>query len=205
MQHITLEQCRAEGVHQGLDERQKVRYLLQGIKCKELEASTAQIHASPTLKFDFDGAVNLCKQFIIHHRDDWCISAVHFGDEEVTIQAVEDQRYTDEEYKKLNPEEIAELDAKQATRNVTTNQVCKQQPEKKGNSLKKHGQHKKQKRDVKAMYARVSQSVASRLIASLSKEDNSSDTEEASAIAKSPLVKNHIKSAMKSILKNGKK
>ena len=55
------------------------------------------------------------------------------------------------------------------------------------------------------MYGRVAQSVANRRVASLSKDDYSSDTEDASAIAKSPLVKNLIKSAVKSILKNGKK
>ena len=62
-QHQTLTDLTRHG-YVGIDERSKVRYLMNGIKTTNLEAAKAQIMSSPTLRVDFDASVNLFQDFI---------------------------------------------------------------------------------------------------------------------------------------------
>jgi len=50
--------------YSGIDPTTKVRYLMDGIKTKELDVPTGQILGNPMLCSDFDGSVTLYKDFI---------------------------------------------------------------------------------------------------------------------------------------------
>jgi len=48
----------------GIDNRSKVRYLMEGIKTSELDSVTTNIMATPALRTDFTACVGLYKEFI---------------------------------------------------------------------------------------------------------------------------------------------
>lgn len=62
-QHTILQGLTAHG-YSGIDERSKVRYLLDGIKTKALDSVKAQILSSPILRTNFAQCVTLYKDFI---------------------------------------------------------------------------------------------------------------------------------------------
>jgi len=62
-QHTILTDLTAHG-YAGIDERSKVRYLMNGIKTTDLDLVKTQIMASAPLRNDFDGCVALFKDFI---------------------------------------------------------------------------------------------------------------------------------------------
>ena len=63
MQHVVMDHLKPYG-YLGMDERSKVRTLLQGIRGNSLDACVTQILASEELKDDFDSAVQVCVEYI---------------------------------------------------------------------------------------------------------------------------------------------
>ena len=61
--HTILKSLEDHG-YQGIDERSKVRHLMNGIKTKSLDAVKTRIMSDVSLKSDFDGCVTLFKEFI---------------------------------------------------------------------------------------------------------------------------------------------
>ena len=61
--HVMLEGLMDHG-YQGIDERSKVRYLMDSIKTMKLDAPKAQIMASPELRTNFDACATLFKDFV---------------------------------------------------------------------------------------------------------------------------------------------
>ena len=53
--------------YSGIDDGSKVRYLLGGIKTKDLDPVMVQIMASPGLREDYQGCVNLYQDYIAQH------------------------------------------------------------------------------------------------------------------------------------------
>ena len=53
--------------YSGIDDGSKVRYLLGGIKTKDLDPVKVQIMASPGLREDYEGCVNLHQDYIAQH------------------------------------------------------------------------------------------------------------------------------------------
>ena len=66
-QHMILQSLVQHG-YAGIDERSKVRDLLNGIKTNELDTAKGQIWASPTLQNNFDDCVTLFQDFINNKR-----------------------------------------------------------------------------------------------------------------------------------------
>ena len=62
-QHTILQSLVQHG-YAGIDERSKVRHLLDGIKTNELDTAKGQIWASPALQTNFDDCVTLFQDFI---------------------------------------------------------------------------------------------------------------------------------------------
>ena len=52
----------------GIDERSKVRHLMESIKTKALDAAKAQIMANANLRTNFNACVTLFKEFIAQER-----------------------------------------------------------------------------------------------------------------------------------------
>ena len=61
---LILENQHAAGHHVGVDGSQKVRYLMNGVKCVELGPVTTSIMANPALQDDFERCVILYRDFI---------------------------------------------------------------------------------------------------------------------------------------------
>ena len=107
-QHQTLEGLVEHG-YAGIDERTKVRYLMDGIKTKDLDVCKTQIISSPTLSVDFDACVRLFQDFINQSTEK----------EKSTVQIalvgtkrgakVEDRYYNRKEYATLTSEQKLEL------------------------------------------------------------------------------------------------
>ena len=113
-QHDILEGLTRHG-YAGIDPRSKVRFLLDGIKTKELDSVKAMIWSSADLRSDFDACVNLCQDFIAQNVATRTsnISAVHVtkpqpsdkGNDWDKVQpdmTVEDRFYKRDEYAKLS-------------------------------------------------------------------------------------------------------
>ena len=62
-QHAILEGLVEHG-YSGIDDRSKVRYLMEGIRTTELDPVTTNIMATPALRTDFNACVGLYKEFI---------------------------------------------------------------------------------------------------------------------------------------------
>ena len=65
--HLILEGLVEHG-YVGIDERSKVRHLMESIKTKSLDAAKAQIMANADLRTDFNACVTLFKDFIAQER-----------------------------------------------------------------------------------------------------------------------------------------
>ena len=114
-QHQILTDLTRHG-YTGIDPRSKVRYLMDGIKTKELNHVKTRIMSDTGLRSDFEASVNLFQDFIKQDHAEprqSHISALEresgggqkgegFHDLEPDM-AVEDQYYTDDEYNKLTP------------------------------------------------------------------------------------------------------
>ncbi len=111
-QHTILEELTRHG-YSGIDDRSKVRYLVDGIRTSSLDSVKAQVYASADLRADFQACVNLFKDFLkqsSNARDaarNSNISAIQRentngpGKQPMDL-SVEDRYYTPREYNKLS-------------------------------------------------------------------------------------------------------
>ena len=165
-QHAILTGLEQYG-YKGIDNRSKVRHLLEGIKTPELDAVKTQIMASPALRSDYDRCVSLYKDYISqrssHSPTELNISSVdskgkkkvHFSE----ADAEPERWHTREEYDAMSPEEQNALRAQRRTRNTAAAKAGgggrkarkggKQPPRK--NNNKKKGNYDKLSRTVAAM------------------------------------------------------
>ena len=115
--------------YSGIDDGSKVRYLLGGIKTKDLDPVKVQIMASPGLREDYQGCVNLYQDYIAQrtpNQRDYNVSQVRsskkdgggkcrggggvsFSDESLAGIKVDDRYYTPKEYASLDPKRKAKL------------------------------------------------------------------------------------------------
>ena len=115
--------------YSGIDDGSKVRYLLGGIKTKDLDPVKVQIMASPGLREDYEGCVNLYQDYIAQHaptQRDYNVSqvgsskkdgggkhrgggGVSFSDESLAGVKVDERYYTPKEYTLLDPKQKAKL------------------------------------------------------------------------------------------------
>ena len=127
-QHEILNSLTKYG-YSGIDDGSKVRYLLGGIKTKDLDPVKVQIMASPGLRQDYEGCVNLYQDYIAQHapnQRDYNVSQVgsskkdggskrrggggaSFSDESLADVKVDDRYYTPKEYASLDPKQKAKL------------------------------------------------------------------------------------------------
>ena len=127
-QHKILNSLTKYG-YSGIDDGSKVRYLLGGIKTKDLDPVKVQIMASPGLRQDYEGCVNLYQDYIAQHapnQRDYNVSqvgsskkdgggkhcgggGVSFSNESLASVKVDDRYYTPKEYASLNPKQKAKL------------------------------------------------------------------------------------------------
>jgi len=120
-QHSILEGLVLHG-YAGIDERSKVRHLLDGIKTDKFDSVKTQIMSNAEYRNDFDKCVTLYQDFI--RQSDKGKSASTLTIAEFTkvdgkrkrSGTVEDRYYTKEEYSKLDPEQKRELALKRAKR-----------------------------------------------------------------------------------------
>jgi hypothetical protein len=134
-QHAILKGLEAHGHHE-LDERSKVRLLMNGIKTSALDTVRATILGNPAMRSDFIQASGLYKDFIDQMNTDKkdreiMIAAVGTGGKPgpapalkkgVTVKpdmSVEDRYYTKEEYASMSPAKKYGLKLKRSSRNAT--------------------------------------------------------------------------------------
>jgi hypothetical protein len=147
-QHIILEGLIEHG-YSGIDNRSKVRLLLDGIKTTSLDTVKTRIMSEATLRSDFDACVNLFKDFIDQRSSSELrevhIAAVHQGggagganhnsqqnwDDVVPDMSVPDRYYTTPEYQKLTLPKRAGLKIKREKRGGPPRRGGGKPPEKK--------------------------------------------------------------------------
>ena len=160
-QHQILEDLTRHG-YAGIDIRSKVRYLMDGIKTKELDNVKTQIMASATLRSDFDACVNLFQDFLKQYakneprqisaigrgpggRDGYKGGKPKTGDDEniKPDMSIEDRYYTKEEYDRLTREQRKGLALKREKRG--------HKPGKKDSKVPKRARKSLRKRQVSAV------------------------------------------------------
>ena len=120
-QHSVLEGLVQYG-YSGIDERSKVRHLLDGIKTSEFDACKTQIQSSSTLRNDFQACVTLYKDFIKQSDKKGTTTLTiaklaHIpANKRPRDGEVEDRYYTKAEYDALKPEQKKSLALKRLKR-----------------------------------------------------------------------------------------
>ena len=157
-QHQILQDLTRHG-YSGIDPRSKVRYLIDGIKTKDLDNVKTRILSDETLRSDFDACVNLYQDFIKQTTKDEPrqsnISALGRGsgdreeqggyDDVEPDMSVEDRYYNKTEYDKLSLAKKKGLSIKRKKRghrpgardSKTKKSASKQTPTKAGKTFKK--------------------------------------------------------------------
>lgn len=116
--------------YSGIDERSKVRHLLNGIKTSTLDSVKAQVMSSAELRVSFEDTVNLFNDFIAQNRAlqdkggrERTVASMRtqqggMNDEEIEADmSVEDRYYKKTEYDKLSPAKKKGLRLKRDKRN----------------------------------------------------------------------------------------
>ena len=122
-QHAILTNLKDYG-YSGIDERSKVRHLLEGIKSFSFDSVKATILSSTVLRNDFDGCVSLYTDFISQMQSvapsELNISATRTdGNDDDGI--IEDRYYDKQEYRKLTDEQKDYLRETRKTRGHVAN------------------------------------------------------------------------------------
>ena len=126
-QHSILDGLVLHG-YAGIDERSKVRHLVEGIKTDKLDTIKGQILASAELRSSFDKCVTLFQDFIRQQTKTKSYSTLTIAEVSRTDNkrkasggsgVVEDRYYTKEEYNALDPEQKKTLSLKRAKRGHT--------------------------------------------------------------------------------------
>ena len=105
-QHTVLEELHAQGRHAGIDERAKVRHLMDGVKTSKLDTVKTSILADATLRNDFAAAAKLYTDFIqasattsTNNPGTANISAVRTGDANSNKRKIHADEVKDRYYK----------------------------------------------------------------------------------------------------------
>lgn len=195
-QHAILEGLVEHG-YNGIDDRSKVRFLIDGIRTDKLDAVKTTVIADPKLRTDFDGTVGLYKDFIEQSKtlgspnleNDMKVSAVGTegtggGSDVDPDMSIEDRYYTYKEYRDLSPAKKAGLKRKRNARG-----------HKSGDSAKK--QHSKNNGNGKSKS--LTKKTVSKMIVSALKEMTISDKESDDADSDDSSIevtRNEIKKAL---------
>lgn len=185
-QHHILENLVQFG-YAGIDNRSKVRHLLDGIKTTKFDAVKMQIMASSDLMKDFDRCVNLYKDFITqsksHGRESQIAAVItpdpnkestpdknkkNSGSEKDADMTVKDRYYNKTEYSKLTPQQKLGLKLKREKRQGSDG--------KKSNQSKKIRLHHA---SIKAIISAIKADSEKKDLAGESESESESDTEEA--------------------------
>lgn len=124
-QHHILEGLKEHG-HAGIDVRSKVRHLMDGIKTSAFESVKCHIMANALLRKDFDGCVNLYKDYIQqreartpNRERDANISGIKTYSNTDNVKAdmsIEDRYYDEQEYRELTSSQKKGLREKRKSR-----------------------------------------------------------------------------------------
>lgn len=109
-QHQVLEGLTRYG-YSGIDPRTKVRYLISGIKTKDLDAPTTNILGSPTLQVNYDAAVTLYKDYINQSTNSGSLAPTRNVSMTTATQRgePEDRYYSPAEYAALSNDQKEQL------------------------------------------------------------------------------------------------
>ena len=134
--------------YSGIDERSKVRHLMDGIKTRDLISVQLTIMASAELRSDFTGCVRLYKDFLAQggktdmHRE-LQISETGVrpddGDEDDDDDEVEDRYYSSNEYQRLNNGQKLSLQKKREGRGHKPGDMSSKKRQKTGGQGEKKG------------------------------------------------------------------
>ena len=181
-QHLILEELTRHG-YAGLDERSKVRHLINGIKTDKLETVKTQVLSTPALRSDFKGVVNLYQDMIRQKnlmnksgRDSHIAAVTTGGGKEVVPDmSIEDRYYNNKEFKNLTPEQRAGLTLKRQQRGAEPGKRGRARgKDKKGN---KKGGLDISRKSIKALATTVERAIKK---VSFNKDEESGETEGAS-------------------------
>ena len=159
----------------GIDERTKVRKLLEGIKVEKLDVVKSQILSSPHLRTDFDACVDLFNQFIAQQQS--FTRDVHLASmsthqptnvESAPDMSVDDRYYNKEEYKKLTAAQKHGLKIKRSKRGH------KPSPKKKQHNSK----FKLTARQIKAVISQLKENNDDNLTTNETEENNKENHEQ---------------------------
>ena len=122
-QHQILRNLTDHG-YAGIDERSKVRHLLNGIKTKDLDPVKTRIMSDAGLRQDFDACVNLFQDFLVQSKTDLNVreanisaaSTQRSGVNDEADFSVEDRYYKKSEYDKLTNAQKLGLKLKRSKR-----------------------------------------------------------------------------------------
>ena len=158
-QHAILDGLKEQG-YSGIDERSKVRLLINGILTKDLDTVKTQILSSSDLRNDFAKCVNLYQDFISQSTSNNLrtsnVSAVgrtnqrsgDFNDNSIEADmSVEDRYYTIKEYKALSAGKKKGLHLKRGKRDNKGSNGNKS----KDNNSNKRKRNNLSKREIKAL------------------------------------------------------
>ena len=127
-QHAILNGLTDHG-YSGIDDRSKVRHLMDGIKTKELDSVKTQILASANLRSDFDSCVTLYKDFLSQMKSTSVETELNVSS--VTQveggKGVQDRYYTKEEYEALSAAQRDTLREKRKSRGHSKKEGGKKQ------------------------------------------------------------------------------
>ena len=117
---FTMLQSLEQYGYKGIDARTRVRFLMAGIKTKDLDPVTTRIMSSPELKLDFDSCVNLYRDYIqsqIGRRGvNPALNIARISTGDAGAEDVEDRYYTRAEYNKLTPDQKLALKRRREAR-----------------------------------------------------------------------------------------
>lgn len=171
----------------GIDERSKVRFLMNGIKTKDFDSVKTRIMSDETLRTDYDACVNLFKDYLaqnptLRHTPNVQIADMNQtpaggdggggggGGNDLPDMTVEDRYYTKQEYMKLTSAQKHGLKIKRQKRGH------------KGGKTTKNGTQKMSldKRTIKAIATEMTKLDNKRDREEDDSDDDSSDSEEES-------------------------
>ena len=140
-QHAVLESLTVHG-YAGIDDRSKVRHLMEGIKTNSLDTVKAQIMAHANLRTDFNVCVNLYQDFIeqmaaVKPAPKVTIASLKSGKDDdkyggvAPDMSIEDCYYTTAEYAKLSAAKKVGLAVKREKRGHKPGSADSKRPQKK--------------------------------------------------------------------------
>ena len=184
-QHTILQSLVQHG-YAGIDERSKVRHLLDGIKTNELDTAKGQIWASPALQTNFDDCVTLFQDFINNKKTATTRTSTIASigtkrksddienDDAEPDMSVDDRYYTGKEYAQLSRAKKLGLKLKRQRCGHKSNNVGNNKPGNPGNRGRPRAAQKPMRHEKTTM--RIIKAL-SRLLAEGEHEDDDTTTD----------------------------